>query len=112
MNIHGFNAKHFPESAVTLVDEAGDPDLCPDDATRDHYVRLALVDAAVGLALTVTALTPDDSIERVMAGLDSHDAEVAPVLNLPAYTDRKKTAPASPGSTAGADDQNPEGDRS
>lgn len=48
---------------------------------------------------------------RVVAELDDWRpiaplAEVAPVLNLPAYTDKRK-APARPGKPAGAADTNP-----
>lgn len=61
MRVKGFDAKHFLESAVTLVDESGDPDLCPNAAEQNRYLTLALIDALIGVGLAIASVTRSES---------------------------------------------------
>lgn len=105
MKIHGFDARHFLNSAFAHIDESGDPDLCPDQETRRHYQAVAQVDALIGLALviaTAAEVESPDSLDAVLEGLD-HDG-VAPVLDLPIHTDKRKAPADAP---AEADQHDP-----
>lgn len=53
MKVHGYDAKHFLNSAATMVDESMDDGLCPTEQDRARYVALAQIDAMIGLALTI-----------------------------------------------------------